>query len=272
MTEKSERGGVQSVVVAATILKALAAAGGELPLKDVAAATGMPRAKVHRYLASLRAAELIAQDPETGHYRIGSAAISIGLIGLGRTSPVRQVQDALPRLRDAIGETVTAAIWGDRGPTIIAMEESDHVLTMNVRMGSTLPLLSSVIGHVFLAFMPEPMTQPLIAAERRSRSSGLPTRQELATLLAEIRQQRVAWAHSPLLPGIDAIAAPVFDYRGKLAAVICAVGRTEVMRTKATSPVVKSLDDAARALSRRLGHIEAPPEPQTEALTSKPAL
>ena len=91
-------------------------------------------------------------------------------------------------------------------------------------------------------------------------------------LLAEIRQQRVAWAHSPLLPGIDAIAAPVFDYRGKLAAVICAVGRTEVMRTKATSPVVKSLDDAARALSRRLGHIEAPPEPQTEALTSKPAL
>jgi DNA-binding IclR family transcriptional regulator len=64
----------------------------------------------------------------------------------------------------------------------------------------------------------------------------------------------VCWAHSPLLPGIDAIAAPVFDHRGKLAAVICAVGRTDVMRTNWTSPVVKALDDGARQLSQRLGY------------------
>jgi DNA-binding IclR family transcriptional regulator len=252
---EAERNGVQSVAIAAAILKALTAGGGELPLKGLTAATGMPRAKVHRYLASLRAAGLIDQDAETGHYRIGSAAVTIGLVGLGRTSPVRQVQDALPRLRDAIGETVTAAIWGDHGPTIVAMEESDHPVTMNVRMGSVLPLLSSVIGRVFLAFMPESMTRPLIAAERRGRATGLPTKQEISELLADIRRRKVSFAHSPLLPGVDAVAAPVFDYRGKLAAVICAVGRTEAMRTDWNSPAVKTLDDAARDLSHRLGHI-----------------
>ena len=105
MAEAGDRNGVQSVAIAASILKALAAKGGELPLKDLAAATAMPRAKVHRYLASLRGAGLIDQDAETGHYRIGSAAVAIGLVGLGRTSPVRQVQDALPRLRDTIGES-----------------------------------------------------------------------------------------------------------------------------------------------------------------------
>jgi DNA-binding IclR family transcriptional regulator len=254
MATNSDRGGVQSVAVAATILKALAAAGGESPLKDVAAATGMPRAKVHRYLASLRAAGLIAQD-DSGHYRIGPAAVTIGLVGLGRTSAVRQIQDALPALRDAIGETVTAAIWSDRGPTIIAMEESDHVLTMNVRIGSALPLTSSVIGRVFLAFMPGAMTRPLVAAEQRVRGPGVPDKRELAALLADIRTRKVSWAHSPLLPGVDAIAAPVFDYRGKLAAVICAVGRTEVMHTDWDSPVVKAIDAAARELSQRLGHI-----------------
>ena len=254
MAESGDRNGVQSVAIAAAILKALAAGGGELPLKGLAAATSMPRAKVHRYLASLRAAGLIEQAAETGHYRIGPAAIAVGLVGLGRTSPVRQVQDALPHLRDAIGETVTAAIWGDRGPTIVAMEESDHPVTMNVRMGSVLPLLTSVIGRVFLAFMPDAATKPLVTAERRARSSGLPAKEELSGLLADIRARKVASAHSPLLPGVDAIAAPVFDYRGKLVAVICAVGRTDAMRTDEKSPTVKALHDAARALSQRLGH------------------
>ena len=255
MVEAGDRNGVQSVAIAAAILKALAAEGGELPLKGLTASTGMPRAKVHRYLASLRAAGLIDQDAETGHYRIGPAAIAVGLVGLGRTSPVRQIQDALPRLRDAIGETVTAAIWGDHGPTIVAMEESDHPVTMNVRMGSALPLLSSVIGRVFLAFMPDAATKPLVTAERRARTSGLPTKEEMSGLIAEIRRCKVSWARSPLLPGVDAIAAPVFDYRGKLVAVICAVGRTDAMRTDEMSPTVKALHDAARELSQRLGHI-----------------
>jgi DNA-binding IclR family transcriptional regulator len=255
MADATERNGVQSVAIAAAILKTLAAGGGELPLKRLTAATGMPRAKVHRYLASLRATGLIDQDAQSGQYRIGSAAVTIGLVGLGRTSPIRQVQDALPRLRDAIGETVTAAIWGDHGPTIVAMEESDHPVTMNVRMGSVLPLLSSVIGRVFLAFMPDNITRPLVAAERRARAAGLSAKRELSELLDDIRQRKVSWAQSPLLPGVDAVAAPVFDYRGKLAAVICAVGRTEAMRTDASSGVVRAIDEAARDLSRRLGHI-----------------
>src|ERR1700716_1090390 len=116
--------GVQSLGIAATILKALAAGGGVLALKHLAVATGMPRAKVHRYLFSLRASGLITQDPETGHYAIGPAAVTIGLVGLGRLSPVRQLNDALPPLRNRVNETVTAAIWGDTGPTVIAIEES----------------------------------------------------------------------------------------------------------------------------------------------------
>jgi hypothetical protein len=61
--------------------------------------------------ASERAFGLVAQDPESGHYRIGPAAVTIGLIGLRLPSPVRQLNDALPRLRDEINETMTGAIY-----------------------------------------------------------------------------------------------------------------------------------------------------------------
>jgi DNA-binding IclR family transcriptional regulator len=255
--DAGERGGVQSVGIAATILKALAAAGGVLPLKHLSAATGMPRAKVHRYLSSLRNAGLITQDPETGHYAIGSAAVTIGLVGLGRLSPIRQLNEALPRLRDRVNETVTAAIWGDTGPTIIAMEESGHVVTMNVRIGSVLPLTTTAIGRIFLAYLPESLTRPLLAAEHApAKSSPRPAR-DLAAELGDIRERRLSRAPSALIPGVDAVAAPVFDVRGKLVAVMCVVGRSSETLCDWDGPVVRALDQAARNLSRQLGLLEA---------------
>ena len=267
-TSGAQNGGVQSVGIAAKVLKALAAQGGSLALKELAAATGMPRAKVHRYLASLRGAGLIAQDPQSGRYQIGAAAVTIGLVGLGRLSPVRQLQEALPRLRERVNETVTAAIWGERGPTIVAIEESDHLVTMNVRIGTVLPLLTTAIGRLFLAHLPASATQAMAAAERRrptTSASPVPSDDELAALLAD----------GPLLPGVDALAAPVFDYRDKLAAVICVVGRAGAMNGGWDGPVVKSLIAAAGGLSRQLGHVDtkrsADAAPAKLAKIGKPA-
>ncbi|MDB5408545.1 MAG: IclR family transcriptional regulator [Rhodospirillales bacterium] len=252
--EGGERAAVQSVAIAAEILKTLAAQGGVLPLRALTAATGMPRAKVHRHLASLRAAGLVAQDPESGHYRIGPAAVTIGLVGLRLISPVRQLNEALPRLRDEINETVTAAIWGDRGPTIIAMEESDHVVTMNVRVGSTLPLLTSAIGRLFAAYLPDAVTSRAIA---REQAAAAISSAEVAGLLGEIRAQRLSCGHGALLPGVDALAAPVFDHRGAMLAALCVVGRSESLDTKPGSNVARALGAAAERISQQLGFIEA---------------
>jgi DNA-binding IclR family transcriptional regulator len=253
--EGAERAAVQSVAIAAEILKTLAAQGGVLPLRALTAATGMARAKVHRHLASLRAVGLVAQDPESGHYRIGPAAVTIGLVGLRLLSPVRQLNEALPRLRDEVNETVTAAIWGDRGPTIIAMEESAHVVTMNVRVGSTLPLLSSAIGRLFTVYLPEAVTSRAIAREQAADPQ--PTA-ALAAKLDEIRSHRLSRDRSVLLPGVDAIAAPVFDHRGAMLAALCVVGRSESLDTRLDGDVARALAAAATRISQQLGYI-APP-------------
>jgi DNA-binding IclR family transcriptional regulator len=255
---------VQSVTIAMHILKALAAAGGMLALKDLAAATGMPRGKVHQYLTSLRVSEIVGQDEETGRYTIGPAAVTVGLVGLARMSPVRLLHEQLGGLRDRINETVTAAIWGEMGPTVIAIEESDHVVTMNVRIGSVLPVLGTAIGRLFLAYLPAKQTRRFAAAERRkvigerpASAAGAPLSQsELETLLADIRARRLSRAGSPLLAGVDAVAAPVFDYRGHLVAVICAVGRSDAMPTRWDGPVVRALNETASDLSRRLGFVD----------------
>ena len=161
--------------VAARILKALALGGGALPLKDLATATGLARAKVHRYLTSLRNAELVSQNLDTGQYQIGPASVAIGLVGLRRISPVAEVCGALPALRDLINQTVTVAVWSEVGPVVVAMQESDHWITMNIRIGSRLPILTTAIGRTFLAHLPDALVRPLVASERKeAQAHGMP--------------------------------------------------------------------------------------------------
>jgi DNA-binding IclR family transcriptional regulator len=259
-SEKGERPGIQSAEVAAAILRALAEGGGAMRLSALAAATGLHRGKVHRYLVSLARTGLVVQDDKAGSYAIGPLAVTVGLVGLRRLDPVRLAYDALPGLRDRLNETVVLAIWGDMGATVIALEESAQAVTLNVRVGSTLPLSTSAMGRVFAAFLPPAVTEPFLAAERAKAKPGqahvLPDARTYARLLAEIRTQRLARVEGTLLPGLNAMAVPVFDYRGKLSSVIGLVGHRESLDMSADGPVARGLKSTAAELSARLGFVE----------------
>jgi DNA-binding IclR family transcriptional regulator len=266
--ERPERGGVQSVTIAARIMKALALGGGTLPLKDVATSTRLARAKVHRYLTSLRNAGLVSQNSDTGHYQIGPEAVAIGLVGLRRVNPVAEVCNALPALRDQINQTVTVAVWSEIGPVVAAMQESDHWITMNIRVGSKLPILTTAIGRTFLAHLPEAVVRPLAAVERRDaqhRGISVPSVEEINDLVREIRSRRLSRAPSALIPGVDAIAAPVLDCDGHLVAVMCIVARSEDKITGWEGSAVYALTTAAAELSARLGFSNERKPPSSQA-------
>lgn len=259
--KKAERQapGIQSVEIAARILAALAAGGGSLPLRALAAATGMHRGKVHRYLISLARAGLVAREADFGHYGIGPLAITAGLAGLNRLDPIRLAYEALPALRDSVGETAVLAVWGERGATVIALEESARAVTLNVRVGSVLPLRASAIGRVFAAYLPEGAWARIAAAERTRTAAGATSlaKPAFARALAALRREGVARIEGTLIPGLNALAAPVFDHRGKLALVLGVVGRRETLAAGANAPGAGALRAAAQALSRQLGHVPA---------------
>ncbi len=196
----------------------------------------------------MRNAGLVSQSEQTARYQLGPQAIGIGLAALRSINPVAEVCTALPALRDDINQTVTVAVWSDAGPVLVAMQESDHWLTMNIRVGSRLPILTTAIGRTFLAHLPEFAVRPLISAERqRSQSSGvvLASAEEVEDLVREIRERRLARAPSAIIPGIDAVAAPVFDFRNDLVAVICVVAKSDAKITGWNGSAVRALSATA---------------------------
>jgi DNA-binding IclR family transcriptional regulator len=251
MPAKRQRPGIQSVEIASRILAAMVDALQPLPLKDLARGCGMPAAKVHRYLVSLTRTKLVTQDSVDGHYSIGPAAVALGLAGLHSLDAVRIASAGLSDLRDASGETAVLAIWSGTGPVIVRIEESSRPVFMNIRVGSTLPLLRSAVGLVFASYHVEEGMRALIAKERRSRARGGAAIEER---IARTRRLGIGMVDGDLVPGVTALAVPVFDHRARIVASIALLGNPEHLEARADSPAAHLLKKAAATISERLGY------------------
>ncbi|MHA1537886.1 MAG: IclR family transcriptional regulator [Alphaproteobacteria bacterium] len=249
-----EQQGVQSVEIGMALLAALAAYPRPAGLTDIAEAAGMAPAKAHRYLVSLIRAGMVERSADSGKYRLGEAALHVGLAALAGLDVMGFAGEALIALRDEIDETVLLAVWGNRGPVVVRWEESSRPVTTNVRPGSVMPLLTSSTGRAFAGFLPEAQTRPYIAEESR-RDPALA--KEFAAVLAETRAHGLARVEGDLLPGIAALSAPIYDHQNEVAAVLTALGPQGQFNARWDGTVAEALRHAARDLSYRLGYGEA---------------
>ena len=254
--EKDAQHGVQSFEVGAGVLRAVVRGQRLMTLKDIAAAAEMPPSKAHRYLVSLIRTGLIEQDPLTSRYKLGPFALDIGLVALDRIDRVRLGLTAISELRERINETVGLAVWGDHGPVMVRWERPQRPITVNVVTGTSLPLLTSASGRVFAAWLPKSQTAAQISKELKSRAhlSSLNTRSEVDALLAKIRADGVApVTQHYVFEGVQAVAAPVFNFKNQITMSIAVVGVEGMSDLSADSPLIKELKKAAEALSWGLG-------------------
>lgn len=260
MTTKSvkDRLGIQSVEVASQLIRALIKAGRPVPLKELAALARMPSGKAHRYLVSLVRIELFAQDIVSGHYGFGPLAIAMGLTAMRSIDVIKASSESLVELRDKIDETVMLLLWGTEGPLVYRFEESSRPVFMNVRIGSTLPLLTTAAGRVFMSYLPRAQVWPIVrrelaaAANKDGRQKF--TEAAIPGMIEQIRAFGMAGVVGEFLPGINALAAPIFDHKSRMIAVVGALGRPEELSIEFDEPAAVEIKRVATEISRRLGY------------------
>jgi DNA-binding IclR family transcriptional regulator len=239
----SDRRGIQSVEIGMRVIEALRAAAGPLHLKDLAKASGLPTSNCHRYVVSFVRTGFLIQDLNSGRYDLGPRLLQAGLAALARTDPIAIATLALERLVDATGSTGLLSVWADLGPTIVRWMPGLAAVRTSLSTGSTLPLLTSATGHVFLAFLPSRQTASLMARETMSDNI------EPAPLAASVRASGIGQVSGEHIPGLSAVAAPILDAHGEAAAVITLVGA----RRPITPGAIDCLRREAAETSARLG-------------------
>ena len=276
-TEPSkQRQCIQSIEVGSRLLRALAANGRSMMLRDLAKNAGMPAAKAHRYLVSFMRMGLVEQDANTGRYDLGGFALELGLASLARIDPVRLAAPVLDDLCELIGETVALAMWGNHGATCVRWVESGGPITITLRPGVVLPLTTSATGLAFAAFYRSSYLKKKLDDELRATSEATHTslaalNRTLENQLEEIRHYGISRASGSMTPGINGFSAPVFDHSDRMIAAITSLGTVGNFDVEWDSPLATNIKEAAATLSRRLGHGETgkTPQSQTEIATSR---
>jgi DNA-binding IclR family transcriptional regulator len=254
------RGGIQALDAALMVLRAMAAFTGPATLTDLARAAGMPASKAHRYLASFIHAGLVLQRERSGRYELGPFAAELGLAALGRSAFVNRAADQLEALCTTTGLTVLLTVWANRGATVVRWERAASPVHTSFGLGSTLPLLSSASGRVFLAFLPRRLTEGALRTElRNARTARLkwpdldPTDGGIERLIARVRKDRMAAVDGRFIPGLKAISAPVTSWQGDAELAVTLIG---------TSDAFLAPKSAARALLRSFTGRLSMPQPR----------
>ncbi|MFF7334980.1 helix-turn-helix domain-containing protein [Streptomyces sp. NPDC008150] len=249
------RQGIQSVELAMTVLQALEEGRGPMSLTQIATASGMQPSKVHRYLVSLARVGLVAQSPSSGRYDMGPAMRRLGVESLRRMDEVALVSEHLPGLRDRTSHAVNLSVWGDHGPVVVRWEYGAHALPITVRVGATMPLLTSAMGGAFLAHLPVQVTEPVLCAQLEARTLDTATREHVERIRATVLREGVASTVGGVIPGVTSAAAPVFTAGESFPLVVTLVMPARGVTERDVADLSAELLRSTRAMSEVLGHV-----------------
>jgi len=247
---------IQSIEVGFQVIRAMEAAEGALPLRDIAAAAGMPASKVHLYLVSFVREGMAYQDPATGHYGLGPFAIQLGLSAIRQLDVVELAQAELISLQQTLGFASYLSLWGDRGPGIVSKVDGQRQGSLAVRLGYVLPLLSSATGQVFMAYLDDSETRAVREEQMASGSNSDQAGADLDLIARTVRKQGYSMTINNINSSFAAVSAPVLGFNGRIAAALTVLGSERLLTGATKKPTIEAVCSAARHLSARLGFVD----------------
>jgi DNA-binding IclR family transcriptional regulator len=255
--ENSQRA-VQSVEVGGRLLLVLAAHEEPMSLKDLAAGAGLPPARAHPYLVSFGKLRLVEQDPGSGRYALGAAALQLGLTCLHQLEPMRAAGPVADALAQTTGYAVALAVWGNFGPTIVRMIEARQPLLVSMRAGTVMSVFRTATGRAFAAGMPEgriaqAMSGAVGDAPRRPARLSRDEIEIVRQAREDVGKHGVVRAEGRPIPSVNAFSAPIFDHAGEVVLVLTALGLQDDFPTAWDSAPAAAVREAATDISRRLG-------------------
>jgi DNA-binding IclR family transcriptional regulator len=253
MQEKKPRRGIQSVEIAFRILSVMQSSQQAMALKDIAPLAGLTASAANNYLVSLVRIGLAAADERPGYYRLGPAALSLGVSAIQQIDGFEIVRREITNLRDMTRRSAAVTTWTDDGPISLFKQDGDQRGAFEFRTG-LIPVLTSAAGKIYAARLPTNLTTHLIEREWDAvfgRKVDVGKFREDAA--RELKRRGYTTIVRSDLSGYVSIAAPVLDWNGDVRFTLSLAGTRASMKIEPSSDHVKALLDSASSATQALG-------------------
>jgi DNA-binding IclR family transcriptional regulator len=197
---------------------------------------------------------VVEQDDVTGRVRLGLIVLRLAEAA-ERTLDLRSIaMPELDKLARATRETTGVGVaHGDRLLTV-AQADGPHVVAMGDWTGRSVPMHSIASGKVLLSAMPEREILRLVKAGLDRYTDRTITELEpLLEELARVRRRGYATAFGEFEPNLNAVAAPVYDARGQVAAAVDVWGPSFRITPNRMPELIQQVRASAAAVSVRIG-------------------
>jgi DNA-binding IclR family transcriptional regulator len=195
---------------------------GPATLKELSEATGLEMTAAFRIAHTLERTGFLARDAMTKRYQLGH---KVGRLGGAYLQDLDIRRVALPYIKQLVAEVrenVSLAALSGEDAVVIERIEAQQTLTVRGRVGWTFPVYCTSLGKALLAALPEEEAMAILETMDRPKITTN-TITELPALkreLAKVREQGFALNDEESAPGIRAVAAPIQDSLGDVAAAI----------------------------------------------------
>lgn len=226
---------LSSVLKTLSVLDLLGAADRPLRLMDAVRATGESRATTYQKLVTLVEAGW-AEQAADGAYRLSLHAARMGEAALRQANLGERATAVMEDLVAEVRETSSLAVVSGVRAQLVRRVEAEVVVRAQVGVGTLLSLDQSASGRVLTAF------GSVDLLERLSKKGAILAS---GTVLRDVRRKGYAISSGRDVPGVQSVAAPVFDRAGTCVSALSVVA--PVTRFDATK-YLKPLLRAARKL------------------------
>jgi IclR family acetate operon transcriptional repressor len=242
---------VGSVARALALLDLLAANERGLGVNELARRISVSASTASRLLATLEAGGLVERAAEGGPFRLGRRLVALADRVLARLDVRELARPVLLGLVQRTGETATLSVSGVDGAITIDFVPSPASVASMARLGRPSVAHATATGKVMLAYDGEryPPERKLTPFTERT----ITDRRALDAELQAVRSRGYAESFGEREADLGAIAAPIFDRTGALAAILGLQGPSARLDRATSAEKLPLLLQAAGELTRALG-------------------
>ncbi|WP_080848344.1 IclR family transcriptional regulator [Cytobacillus gottheilii] len=248
---------VQSLERALTLLNVLSEYPNGIQITRLSEQVGLSKSTVHRLLSTLIDMNYVIKDVETDKYKIGYQVIYISRNVLNNIDLIPISKPFLKKLSSDVNETIHLCME-DKGEVVyIDKIESNQTIRMYSRIGSRAPMYCTGVGKVLLSGKNELQFEEVAAkTDFITRTENtIRSREELKREVETIRGQGYALDNIENEEGIRCIAAPIYDYTGKIIASFSISGPSSRITMERINEELKhKIQETSMNISKQLGY------------------
>lgn len=229
----------------------------ELSVTEVAKTLGMVSSKASRMLATLERENLFVRNQESGKYRLGPIFFGLGM-NFAFHSPLRKImRPHLELMAKEKGLTASFGIISNNSVIAVDRIENLNIDLIAHRIGFNIPVHSTSIGKILLAYLPLEKQDEILASASlvKFTEATIVDPKVLKEKLKQYKASGYATDEGETHEDLNCIAAPIKNSTGEVVAALNLMAERSRISAEKLFENADYLKEKALFISRQLGYL-----------------